>query len=203
MAGRSNTYTLPPRIVKVKNGCLSNKTYLSNIQPLSTEPWFWKKEYIWKCEFESCNLLYMVFDNPCHLNMVTCCVIWVSPCETETCQVNEICGLKRYFQFIVWRPSGRPLLFLFHKSTFARIMQGSIYIYISCMYIIVYMCIFIYLCNSIFSTYIQIHQNKMFRNQPWLRSQLAEFFFPNKQPQVWPKALRIIEARGEFIAQTT
>ena len=79
--------------------------------------------------------------------------------------MNEICGSKRYFQFIKWRPSGRPLLFLFHKSTFARIMQGSIYL--SCMYIIVYMCIFICLCNYIFSTYIQIHQNKMFLSLTW------------------------------------
>lgn len=65
--------------------------------------------------------------------------------------MNEIWGSKRYFQFIVWRPSGRPLLFLFHKSTFAGIYTYMIYIYIIYVYIIVYMCIFIFLCNYIFS----------------------------------------------------
>ena len=114
--------------------------------------------------------------------------------------MNEICGSKRYFQFIKWRPSGRPLLFLFHKSTFARIMQGSIYL--SCMYIIVYMCIFICLCNYIFSTYIQIHQNKMFLSLTW-----QTFFnhlkfdprrFESSRPRGWWKIAQTTQRDEEF-----
>ena len=54
-------------------------------------------------------------------------------------------------------------------SSTNRLLQGSckdLYIYHVC--ILLYICVYLYvLCNYIFSTYIQIHQNKMFLSLTW------------------------------------
>ena len=39
--------TLPPiSMVELKNGCISSSRHLSNVQPFSTEPWLWEKDWL-------------------------------------------------------------------------------------------------------------------------------------------------------------